>query len=145
MANVFVLSMSYIIDSPEYVSLKKWLQIIGLKANVLDYEYIKDLKKLNPDMDINNERTIEHLALRARMIAMVIFFLVSIYLCNLFNEQMQRASEDENFGEDDYRKLFEYRMDKKKNKDAEDSDSEAERIGTGQQESIYKKWDWFVQ
>jgi len=80
--------MSYIIDSPEYVSLKKWLQIIGLKANVLDYEYIKDLKKLNPDMDINNERTIEHLALRARMIAMVIFFLVSIYLCNLFNEQM---------------------------------------------------------
>lgn len=131
MANVIVLSMSYIIDSPPYANTRKWLQIIGLKANMLDYQYIEELKRIDPDIELT-PRMMEHMALRARMIAMVIFFLSSIYLCNLFAGQMKQADEDENFGEDDYRKLFEYKIDKKKgnhNKQDEFEDSEGDRIG----------------
>lgn len=50
------------------------------------------------------------MALKGRMVAMVIFFLASIYLSNLFAFKMKSAKEDENFGEDDYRKLFEYKI-----------------------------------
>lgn len=48
-------------------------------------------------------------ALRGRMIAMVIFFLCSIYLCGLFSTKMKQAKEDEDFGEADYKKLFMYK------------------------------------
>lgn len=62
------------------------------------------------------------------MIAMVIFFLCSIYLCNLFSSKMKEAQDDENFGERDYKKLFEYRMDKKVSQESDSEDLD-DRIG----------------
>jgi len=81
------------------------------------------------------------------MIAMIIFFLSSIYLCNLFSKKLKTASEDENFGEEDYAKLFGFSEEKQK---ADDSSSESElenRIdqNDGLQESIYKKRIYYTR
>lgn len=59
------------------------------------------------------------------MIAMIIFFLSSIYLCNLFSQKSKTASEDENFVEEDYAKLFGFTDEKQKDSDSS-SDSELE-------------------
>jgi len=48
--------------------------------------------------------------LRSRMLAMIIFFLSSMYLTNLFASKIVKAREDENFGDGDYKKLFEYEI-----------------------------------
>lgn len=70
---------------------------------MLDYQYIKELEAFDEELKKMNKKEeqelIEHIALRARMLAMVIFFLASIYLCNLFASQMQSAQEDEDFKE----------------------------------------------
>jgi len=80
------------------------------------------------------------------MVAMVIFFLSSIYLCNLFSSKMKEAADDENFGEGDYKKLFEYRMEKKAKEGSDSSDSDDDRIGAdGMQESVYKKRKYYTQ
>ena len=50
------------------------------------------------------------------MIAMVIFFLLSIYLSNHFEYKIHSAKEDENFGEADYKKLFEFKSKSTKKK-----------------------------
>ena len=42
--------------------------------------------------------------------AMVFFFLSSMYLTSLFYTKMVHAREDENFNEEDYKKLFEYEL-----------------------------------
>jgi len=63
------------------------------------------------------------------MIAMVIFFLLSIYLCNHFSSMIKVAKEDENFDEADYKKLFEYKIKKKQDKeDNLESGSESDKI-----------------
>lgn len=69
---------------------------------MLDYQYIKEIEAFEgvKNMSKKDEKElIEQIALRARMLAMVIFFLASIYLCNLFASQMQSAQEDEDFKE----------------------------------------------
>jgi hypothetical protein len=139
--NVFVLAWSYKIDLPENKGIRQWLQLIGLKANLVEFN---ELKKLDPTL---TNKEIEHMALKARMIAMVIFFLSSIYLCSLFNSKMKEAEDDENFGEADYKKLFEFKLEKK-HFDSDSSESEesvGERIGAdGMQESIYKKRKYYT-
>jgi len=68
------------------------------------------------------------------MLAMVIFFLCSIYLCNHFSQKLKVAVGDEDFVEEDYKNMFEFhdemidndsikdRLDfLKKNPDAQDS------------------------
>lgn len=47
------------------------------------------------------------------MITMIIFFLASMYLINHFSFKIKQAQEDQNFGEEDYKKLFEYELQKK--------------------------------
>lgn len=69
---------------------------------MLDYQYIQELEAFEDvkNMSKKDEKElIEQIALRARMLAMVIFFLASIYLCNLFASQMKSAEEDEDFKE----------------------------------------------
>ena len=87
-SNVLILAFSYPIDNnPDYASLKEWLQIIGLKANVLD---IALTHGKNPEDLTETEKVeVETEALRGRMIAMVIFFLCSIYLCKHFSQKMK--------------------------------------------------------
>lgn len=53
---------------------------------------------------------IEMRVLALRMITMIIFFLASMYLINHFSFKIKQAQEDQNFGEDDYKKLFEYKL-----------------------------------
>lgn len=90
---------------------------------------------------------IEHRALRGRMIAMVIFFLLSIYLCNHFSKMIKYAKEDENFDEADYKKLFEYKIKKKKDQDEQSgSGSEGDKIDDEDQlqESVFKKRKYYT-
>jgi hypothetical protein len=133
--SVFILAFDYKIESkdPGWVKVKGWLQVLGLKTNEMDGLYYSE--------DLSDEE-IEILALRYRMIAMVIFFLCSIYLCSHFSSKMKQAKEDEDFGENDYKKLFEFRADKRQDESDED---EADRIDKdGLQESIYKKRKYYT-
>jgi len=93
---------------------------------------------------------VENTELAHRMVAMVIFFLSSMYLVNHFNSKLIHAKEDENFNEEDYKKLFEYKL-KSKNKSEVQTTSSSEeeddddRIGEdGMQESIYKKRKFYT-
>jgi hypothetical protein len=75
------------------------LDVIGLRAN-LDYH----------NVDLNDPVAREALNRKAvvRNIAIVSFFLISIYLAFYFERQLKTTNEKENFGEDDYKKMFEY-------------------------------------
>ena len=60
-----------------------------------------------------DKKTADEMEMRVlalRMITMIIFFLASMYLINHFSFKIKQAQEDQNFGEDDYKKLFEYKL-----------------------------------
>lgn len=87
---VFVLAYNdQINNDPDWVKVKEWLQIIGLKASSLDVSpFDKDGNQLNDNQLAAKKARIEERALQGRMIAMIIFFLSSIYLSNLFAKNM---------------------------------------------------------
>jgi hypothetical protein len=68
------------------------------------------------------------------MLAMIIFFLSSMYLTNLFASKIVKAREDENFGDGDYKKLFEFRPvnkhdDEDSSDDPNDNDDRIDKSG----------------
>ena len=69
-----------------------WLQIVGLKASNLDlsdkYDHLSENEK------IEKREEFETNILMHRMIAMVTFFLASMYLTNHFDYRIKQASED---------------------------------------------------
>lgn len=46
------------------------------------------------------------------MISLVIFFLCSVYLSSHFSKKLKVATGNENFKEENYKKLFEFKDDK---------------------------------
>jgi hypothetical protein len=79
------------------------------------------------------------------MIAMVFFFLCSMHLVGHFYSKMTHAKEDENFNEEDYKKLFEYKLKSKDIQTQSSSSDDEDRIGEdGMQESIYKKRKYYT-
>jgi hypothetical protein len=89
-------------------------------------------------------RMIERRALRGRMIAMVIFFLCSIYLCSHFEQKLKIARGDEDFLEEDYKKMFQFEddiIDAVNLKDRLDYLKENPDL----QDSPYKKWNHYFR
>jgi len=87
--------MSEIEDSknPHMIRINNLLPIIGLKASTIESDF--GAKKLNAV----EKAAIEQDALKGRMLALVIFFLCSIYLCNHFSQKLKLAVGDEDFVE----------------------------------------------
>lgn len=145
---VFVLAYNTKLDDdPAWASAKDWLQIVGLKANALTLShYDENGVEYTEEEYIAQRDLVETRALRGRMVAMVIFFLSSIYLSNLFSSKMKAASDDESFTEQYYKLLFEFRLEKKKSKnDTSSSSDDDEAIDDDhQQESIYKKRNFYT-
>ena len=77
------------------------------------------------------------------MIAMITFFLASIYLTNHFSAKIKQASDDQDFGDTDYKNLFEYTLGKKAAReiDLDDDYDDNDEDESEQQRSIYVKKD----
>ena len=91
---MIVLANSNTIDhDDEWQGVRNWLQIFGFKANAIDYQS-KDFDHLSEEAKKHKISEIENINLAHRMIAMVIFFLTSMYLVNHFNNKLQHAKED---------------------------------------------------
>jgi len=69
------------------------------------------------------------------MITMITFFLASIYLTDHFSTKIKQASADQDFGDADYKKLFEYRVGKKASKeiDLDEDDSKSSEDEDGEE------------
>ena len=86
------------------------MDVFGLRsASVCDTIAQKDMDLSNPKV----QASLNHKA-ELRIIAIVSFFLISIYLSNFFEKQLKTSEESENFFETDFKKLFEY-VDKNNN------------------------------
>lgn len=108
----------------EYATVKAFFQLIGLKANDLEYIDVK-----HKDGEQYSQSEMENHALRNRMIAMIIFFLCSIYLCSNFSKRIKQAVDDKMFDEAEYKKLFEFKTDKKRDDQTSSSESDSDKDG----------------
>lgn len=77
------------------------LDVIGLRPGVLKY---KDTTKMTE----KEKADILARTINWRLFIVVIFFLGSVYLSSHFATQLTAAEEEEAFGENDYKRLFEY-------------------------------------
>ena len=65
---------------------------------------------MTPEQKSIRVSEMENTELTHRMIATVIFFLCSMYLTNHFGKKLKFTKEDESFNEEDYKKLFEFKL-----------------------------------
>lgn len=80
------------------------LDVIGLRSMTVC------AKAADPTIDLNDDNVrleLNRIAL-VRIVAIVCFFLISIFLANYFEKQLKTSNEKEQFGESDFKKLFEY-------------------------------------
>jgi flagellar biosynthesis/type III secretory pathway M-ring protein FliF/YscJ len=97
------------------------MDIIGLRVNT---KY--GTKKFSSQKELQD---FEQDVFEIRIVAIVIFFLLSIVLSEYFKVKLKAATEEDNFVEEDYKKLFEFTDPKSKLKiyeDHHDSDKESE-------------------
>lgn len=121
-------------NNPHIKRIYNLLPIIGLKASTIETDF--GAKKPSA----TEMATIEEEALKGRMLAMVIFFLCSIYLCNHFSQKLKVAVGDEDFVEQDYKNMFEF------NDEMIDSDNLQDRLAylkknPDAQDSPYKHYE----
>ena len=89
--NVLVLAWGEKIDKdPEWKRVKLWLQMVGLKANSMDFADAGKTEKEKEEL----RAEVELAVLRNRMLAMCIFFLASMYLTGHFAARIKQAKED---------------------------------------------------
>jgi hypothetical protein len=92
--------------------------------------------------------------LKRQFITYVVYFLLAIYLVSFFEEQRTVSKGDENFGEADYKRLFEFKMDTShKHEPSPDDEAGAEEREKYEEDfddmevdvtnSVYKKKSWY--
>jgi len=92
--NILVLGYGHQIDNdPKWKNVKLWLQMIGLKANSIDFG-AEEIAKMSKKEKKEKLDEIELAVLRNRMLAMCIFFLASMYLTGHFSSKIKQAKED---------------------------------------------------
>ena len=83
-----------------YPTLHDNMEVIGLRSGGLETSTV-DKEKI----------------LQFQFLTYVVYFMLAIYLCSFFEEQRKVSEGDENFGEDDYKRLFEFNMSTEKSID----------------------------
>jgi hypothetical protein len=83
---------------------------------------------------------IEKEALTNRMMSLVIFFLCSVYLSSHFSKKLKVVAGDENFKEENYKKLFEFKDDKIDQKNQDDRNHQIKE-DPSIKDSPYKRWE----
>lgn len=78
-------------------------------------------------------------ALKAKFIAYVEFFLLAIYLSNHYRHQVRLIKADRDFTSEDYKRLFEFQMEKSKDEDHEDN--EEANSGAFKKKNVYHYTD----
>ena len=79
-----------------YPNLHNNMTIIGFRSG-------------NVDSSVSKEKILQF-----QFLTYVVYFMLAIYLCSYFEDQRKVSQGDENFGEDDYKRLFEFNMNTEK-------------------------------